>query len=595
MKKLNLLIEKLCTPSVIIFTALSFLLFIAILFCNQRLYGDVASYLFFMIYKNGFDIEHNRFVIVLTEWLPVLMIKKQMSLRHVILGFSISEWLYFSSCIAAAYFLFKDKVVALAILFAYLLGNRWNYFNPVSELYVAMPLAMLVAAIFRQAKFSTVLLLIAIVLNAFILFAHPLYFIVLPAILVVVYFQQQHFRFNTNHYLYTASIVAIMIVRYLYLDEYEKNPLSTLKNPDYDAKMLLSFKFIKDYFLTNASYYLGCIILSLLCAYNFIKTKKALYAFGLIAFIFGYWLMVMFKFGFLYPATYEPFERYLFPIPIIVSIVYFSFCYKQTKLENAMLLAVFMWQFALLFQYGKFVQKAFSIMEKANSYANQFPEQKILFEPENYYPQLPYSSSDQGHNSYVFHQSVLLSASQPNSRMNQVLLRYAVQDSILNKIQENDYLHFYANWVAGIQHLNTAYFNMRPSKIRIANTSGVQGDMPDEFYKNIQLDLFGATKFKPNSYYLLPVRITNLNDTIPILSGRRYELVNLSYRWLQNDQMVIADGLRTPILGDVYTYVDQYILIQTPPAAGQYQIKVDIVYEGKRWVNATNLKSITIK
>src|SRR5262245_25714017 len=116
------------------------LLFFAVYFNVERLYGDSAFYLFRIINDKKFIIEHNRPIAVIIEIFPYVLSRLFASMGSIILSFSLNEWLYFAASFAVIAFILKKPTTAFAMLYTYIVGSRWNYFNPVSELILSTPL-----------------------------------------------------------------------------------------------------------------------------------------------------------------------------------------------------------------------------------------------------------------------------------------------------------------------------------------------------------------------------------------------------------------------------------------------------------------------
>ncbi len=64
--------------------------------------------------------------------------------------------------------------------------------------------------------------------------------------------------------------------------------------------------------------------------------------------------------------------------------------------------------------------------------------------------------------------------------------------------------------------------------------------------------------------------------------------VNLSYRWYRDDEVVVADGIRTPLLPSLPAGTDRTYAatVRTPSEPGTYRLVVTLVQEGRFWFDS---------
>ncbi|GGF75147.1 hypothetical protein GCM10011332_31460 [Terasakiella brassicae] len=122
----------------------------------------------------------------------------------------------------------------------------------------------------------------------------------------------------------------------------------------------------------------------------------------------------------------------------------------------------------------------------------------------------------------------------------------------------------------------------------------------EEQQKQIQISLIEKEYvFQTNENILLSVTICN-DDQSGLLKPSDNN-INLSYHWKDLDgNMVIFDGLRTPILQDIkaLSKLDIDLKIQTPAKAGHFKLQIGMVQEGNAWfegASSTHLGEAIIK
>jgi hypothetical protein len=81
----------------------------------------------------------------------------------------------------------------------------------------------------------------------------------------------------------------------------------------------------------------------------------------------------------------------------------------------------------------------------------------------------------------------------------------------------------------------------------------------------------------------LPLRIRNTGVQVWPSLGRNP--VCLSYRWFAADRLLVADGLRTPLPGDLTagSSVTLSLQLQVPDEPGEYRLQISLVQEGVAW------------
>ncbi|MCL2247273.1 MAG: hypothetical protein FWC10_09240 [Lentimicrobiaceae bacterium] len=114
------------------------LLIFSVIFVNERvLFIDSAYQLFEMIQRCGFQQNVRRYSMFLAELLPLLAIKLQLSLKIVVLFYSVSFTLIAYGFWALTTYVLKNRYVGIIMLFT-MIGMRHTFFHTISETFQLM-------------------------------------------------------------------------------------------------------------------------------------------------------------------------------------------------------------------------------------------------------------------------------------------------------------------------------------------------------------------------------------------------------------------------------------------------------------------------
>jgi hypothetical protein len=560
------------------------LLFFSIYFNVERLYGDSAYYLFRIINDRKFIIEHHRPIGVIIQVLPYLLSRSSASMSTIILSFSLNEWMYIAASFVVIAVVLKKPTAAFAMLFAYVAGSRWNYFNPVSELILSTPLYFIFYSLLEKGSGKITMTFIVFLL-VLLIFNHPLNSIIVPVLLIM------YWAWHKSEYkklLFPFIILAAAILaHYFVLDYYERNPMEQHGKDYHPLSYLIKFNYAR-FWSKTLPWNLGTLVLFGLSFFYLWKQRKRILLLFSFLFAAAYFSLVMYSSSFLFPHTYEPFERYLFLLPVFSSALFFLCCRQENiyarHIVPFLLLA---YHLGLNFSYGQFVKDRYVYFENAIAYAQQFPEQKMAFRNTNYYPK------PKGQDWEMPNESLLLSAR--NGKVRQVFIREAFTNDMLSNLADNQFFYSPSSY-GDMVRTNKKYFPLASSKIRYANTDADQSNYPDTFFKNITIEVDTSAKYGVGKEILIPVILHN-NNSEPLTSGMGSARVALSYHWFREGTALPWDTIQTPLLADVYTEVNQEMILRTPKEKGKYELQADIVYNESKWVGIkTNLKNkITIE
>lgn len=124
------------------------LLFLAVFawrFADERLYSDSGYYLARVINEGSFRVEHGRWVLALSQVLPLIGVKLGLPVTALIKLHSLNNVVWLAGCLVAAWKL-GDRTAVIALAAVHLVGLTHGLFCPIFELYYGVDLLILFQA-----------------------------------------------------------------------------------------------------------------------------------------------------------------------------------------------------------------------------------------------------------------------------------------------------------------------------------------------------------------------------------------------------------------------------------------------------------------
>ncbi len=543
-------------------TLIAWLLWVAfsLYYGFDRLYGDSAFYLFDVINELKFSIAHERPAGYLIEFIPLLLAKNNVSMEQIILWFSLNESIVLVSFSILGSVLVKDTRLGLAIMLPFFLGDRFNYFNPVSELLLATPVFILFfGLLFVNGEKRWVQLLFLPVV-VFIVYSHPLYYILLPlAYVLIVLLKKVPIKWNVIHGFF---IIITLLVRYFTTDEYDKKQL--------EVEHQASLSEIANHFFNSSStwsllqVFVGLLLILLLSVFILFKYEKkliAIYSIGVFCSLVG---LVIYKYSHLFPDTMEPFERYLFPVSIFVSLLFYVSSFHMNKWAAVLVGAVIVYQSVQLFNYGQKVKDRNFQLCSLIEYGQQHHYSKLTVKYQNFNP------SRLGHDWIMTTESLLLSRIVGNKKNVQVSVYESVDGSVLNSMLANQFVYF-PWWCMNVNTLNPEYYNVYEQPLRLVNSSSDSATLLKIDSSQIKVELFSDCFDSGKRNVKVKASLINKGPAV-LYSGSDGNGARLEYFWMQNSKEIVLAG-SVPLLADLLPgSLKQIILLDTPPMRGIYDL-----------------------
>jgi hypothetical protein len=200
----------------------------AIAFADVRFQADGAHYLLHIVQSETFRIEHQRYILAISQLLPLLGIKLGLSMKTIVVLNSLNNVVYFFGLFVLCIVRFKDYIAAWSILLLTVLGILHIQFIPMYEIWYGAPLVVVVYSMLHKNVLHTpihVVLFYAVLFTA--LFAHPLLFIAVLFVLVFHFLRTRKLAWRM--WIGVAlTFVVWYVIKKLALTEYEAGKISML-------------------------------------------------------------------------------------------------------------------------------------------------------------------------------------------------------------------------------------------------------------------------------------------------------------------------------------------------------------------------------
>lgn len=306
----------------------------AIVFAQERFQADGAYYLFKLVNYGQFQIEHQRFILAVSQVLPWLGVKLGMSLNSIIILNSLNNVIFFYLVFLYATKYLRDRTAGVAIILFMVFGVLYIQFIPMYEIWYGTILLVLVRShmVNGRTLFMKDLILLGIIMIT-ILFSHPLLFI--PLLFLLLFDAAERWMIQWKMFFLVVIIfISWYVIKKMFLSTYEAGKIS-----------MLDFSWNKAYRdLTHIGYYWSLVkffftyytipILVYILTMTFYVVRKNYRKLILVSlFLFGHILLINLTHVMDWKLT-PYFERMYMPIIPIIFLPFLYDIFTQWALRN---------------------------------------------------------------------------------------------------------------------------------------------------------------------------------------------------------------------------------------------------------------------
>lgn len=430
------------------------LIVFSIVFYKERIFADSSYYLFKVIEHKHFWIEHNRFILVFSQIFPLFGVLAGLSLKTIIILYSIGHSIFFYSIFLICKYLLKQNWSGLILLLIQTVGILSGYFTPMFELYYGTGFLILFTAILYNNNFKWQNITVLTILSLLVFTSHQ-YTYFLMIFVLLFHFETYKWKYLKLYILLFFSLLAVVIFKKYAATEYEIGKtqafIDTFKNGKYD------WIYIKSFFSFLFQYYKEMLIIALITTTYFIYKKSYLSALIYLVFIIFISSMVnISNYGF-EQSRYQ--EQVYFPLIFICCYPFARLVYNENKtiLRNSLFtiaVIIIVVRLLLICYEGKKFSNRVNLMQNIISQCQTKEGNKFYINSEKINSIEPIGTNW----SYPI-ETLLISAINSTQKAITICTNEDINnDNNIDKLTPHDYLFTKRN-IYNINTLNSKYFN----------------------------------------------------------------------------------------------------------------------------------------
>ena len=563
--------------TILLHSVFALLAVLAVLFYHERLFADASYYLFRTLNSGFFRVEHQRFVLVFSELLPLLGYYLGIPLKGLMIIASLGHVLFFYLIFYFVYHRLHDTAGAVSLVLLQVVLQKWLFFTPMPEMCYGAALMILFFSMIRARKArKPIQQLILFVLAFFAITSHFEIAWVFGVLLVYFLFFEK-----TNRQILVPVIAAgivFALIKLGFQDQYETSRLDNLVGPNafqwlhlnYLHKMLallIKKNFGGFYFMLIALMYLA-----------FRKRWSLMLLFG------GGWLILLILVQMVGSPNADSWYTTIHYFPLLaMAILTFTYLVYPSKKSSLHTLAILIFLLITTVSTRNIVKRG-EVLKMNTAQMVQWIKRGHE-EPKYSKFIIGLHNAEQSFSDINWAlpiETLMISAEDgPDSS-----LTIASSDDLnfndnQAKLRNRNYM-FRKFEIMPLSWLNHRLFRLKPGPYRSLNNLCADS-LLHKLGTHIQVEplLNKPLYVKPGSVNYIPVRIKN-GEKIPIPSNA-IQQVNLSYHIYKNGKLFIWDGVRTPLEVDVIDQFTQQMKLHSPQQSGKYEVVCEMVGESAFW------------
>jgi hypothetical protein len=582
------------------FLFFSVLFYFSCKFYLERMLSAGATYYVFQIIQSGsLTSNMGRCGEYIFQLLPWLAVKMQLSLKTILISYSISFILFHYFIFLFITLVLKNNGAGIALLIASCLSYYYAFYTPNMELQECIVLGILLWAIIhpenpyplKQKNWATIGAIATIV--AMSLF-HPMGIVLAAFVLGLEIVGEK--RYNDDQLWMIAGIGLCWYVLMYYTLMELPNPQEVFRTFDYakynvsSVRHWLSTKYFDNISYLHFSYLKWVVVILFILSF-----RKGTFTF---LFVCGYIGIVTLLFlgNFRSGASPEVFENYFTVYGFFAGII-FVFLLYQPRRKNLVLLVTIPFLFNGLYK----IYNAHDLLTQKVNYINRLVEdahkrglKKCIVDSKCY----PYDIAWDSWN-MAFETLTYSSLKSPDSSVS-VFVRIPGFERLCDSMQNINGTFLATRseptWYTTYQ-MPPKYFNLPPTPYSyLTNAQDVKNFNESSFASNnIKIkpqDIDVISEFN-NWIITVPLQILNTGQTIPAMPRKLFP-VYLTYSIYDEKGSLIQVPVKQPLEADVEANSSSIegMIVFCPHLKGTYYIQPDIITEG---IGAWNIPSQRIK
>ena len=334
---------------------------LSVVFFEERLIADSSYYIFRVINSQSFWIEHNRYILAFSQFLPLIGVKLGFSLKTILLLYSIGHPIFFYIIFLIAKYYYKDQNAGFLIITLQTIGILSGFFVPMFELYYASALIVLVSTILYKSnsKYDNIII---VILSFFIITGHPFANILLLFVMLI-HAQQYGLKYFRKYILILTIMLIVFIFKKLNYSEYEY--WKTMEFIHNILHSVYDLSYFKSLIILLITYYKELLLIELLTLVYLISSKEYLKS----AIVFSAFIAVLIIINLSYYGAahgrYQ--EQVYFSLSFIVAYPFFIYLFNNKAKSNKSLFVLILFITTL---------RLYGIKSEGKSFSNRVSEIK---------------------------------------------------------------------------------------------------------------------------------------------------------------------------------------------------------------------------
>jgi hypothetical protein len=312
---------------------------LSVLFYKERLMTDGAYMIFEMCNTGWFPQEQNRYIIWLLNFLPVLAVKLDLSIKSVIISWNLNYFLFYLTCFYFVVFRLKDEKAGWMIVGLRSFTTSTSFFNIANEILPGAVLSILLLSLIRKKPGSYMVISI---LLFFVAFSHLLVGVSLFLYLAYATITQG-VAIEKTPKVYLGWFILFSLLFFIRccmatLEPYESSRLTSFVSNWADIQHYLNHAYVKALLVFILSSFPAIFTLLLLLIVTVLADKNWLKYAGIALIIVVYmaaWITTVRPET---PKLLNRFDhltiRWFFPIAFCVVVLFVSEVYNATKYKS---------------------------------------------------------------------------------------------------------------------------------------------------------------------------------------------------------------------------------------------------------------------
>ncbi len=360
-----------------------FLFILAALFWKERaICMDVAFQTFWLINEGTFQVQVNRFGVVLVQWLPLLAIKLNASISIILLLYSLS----FVFLQLVIYYILtkvlKNEYLALLMVFLFTAQVGGSFYWTISEYQQALSLLLVFFGliIHNKEKQNPYFLVLTIPLIVTLVFYHPLMFYMFGFMWAFFYLHDTNIR-SRRYYLYAGVMLMTYAIKSVFFKNWYDTAKQTYLKANFEEYYPAFWKMDSNNqfwdHCVNTWFFFPILFMGVLGYYIY---KKEVLKFGLVL---GGTLVYLFFVNLTHATGAEYFylESFYFPMTLFVMlpIIYeFGMDWHMHKNVQIGIVIFILFRLGMIAHGHQYFENRLDKVRNLVSFSEQYSSQKVM-------------------------------------------------------------------------------------------------------------------------------------------------------------------------------------------------------------------------